>query len=163
MDEEIAEAVRKYGWDAISISDAQPPFLYSVGLMETYKHPELIVFGLDASNAHAMFSGIIHSIRNGQKFIDPGICSVQIGDVDRRVGFRRVHPTQHPRYLGFAMGFCRLLGRPVELEAMQAFWPDGAGKYPFEVGCELAVFDLQPRIDLALTPREIEQMEREWE
>jgi hypothetical protein len=163
MEEEIAEVVREYGWYALSIGDHDPPFLYSIGLMQTCDHPEFIVFGLDADNAHALFSGLIESIRAGQSFAQPGVYSVTIGGDHHRVGFRCVHPTQHPLYLGFAMGYCRYTGRLGELEAVQAFWPDSAGKFPFEVGCDLDVYRLQPRLDLALTPSEIRRFERQWE
>jgi hypothetical protein len=162
MDEEIAESVRKHGWDAISISDHKPPFLYSVGLMESQKHPELIMFGLEASNTHALFSKMIWDMGEGRRFTEPGVETIRIGEDEHRVGLRRVHPTQHQVYLGFAMGFCRLVGRIGELEAMQVFWPDRSGKFPFDVGCELGVFELQPRIDLELTPREIKRFERKW-
>jgi hypothetical protein len=46
---------------------------------------------------------------------------------------------------------------------MQAFWPDRAGKFPFEVGCDLAVYELQPRLDIGLSPREVRRFERLWE
>lgn len=61
------------------------------------------------------------------------------------------------------MGFIRRVGRAGELEAMQAFWPDHGDKFPFEVGCDLGVFQLQPRLELALTPSELRQFERRWE
>ena len=47
MEQEIAEVVREHGWFAASVGDHEPPFLYSIGLMQTCDHPELIVFGLD--------------------------------------------------------------------------------------------------------------------
>ena len=53
MEEEIAEVVREHGWYAASVSDHDPPFLYSIGLMQTSDHPELIVFGLEPDNALA--------------------------------------------------------------------------------------------------------------
>jgi Domain of unknown function (DUF4262) len=163
MEEEIAEIVREYGWYAASISDHDPPFLYSIGLMQTCNHPELIVFGLDGDNAHALLSGVIENIRTGQPFAQPGKRAVKIGEDERRVGFRTVHPTQHPLYLGFAMGYCRYIGHIGELEAVQAFWPDTDGKFPFEVGCDLEVYRLQPRLDLALTPSEIRRFKRQSE
>jgi hypothetical protein len=73
-----------------------------------------------------------------------------------------VHPTQHPLYLGFAMGFLTNIGRIGELQAMQAFWPDSWGKFPFEVGCDIDVHSLQPRLDIGLTPQEVQRFEREW-
>ncbi len=134
MEEEIAEVVREQGWYAASISDHDPPFQYTIGLMQTFNHPEFIMFGLEADNAHALFSGLVRDIRNGRSFAEPGVQTVSLRGDEHRVGFRRVHPTQHPLYLGFAMGYCRYIGRIGELEAMQAFWPDSSGKFPFDSG-----------------------------
>ena len=66
-------------------------------------------------------------------------------------------------YLGFAMGFLTNIGRIGELQAMQAFWPDRSAKFPFDVGCDLAVYRLQPRLDIPLTPREVRRFARQFE
>jgi hypothetical protein len=88
---------------------------------------------------------------------------VTIGNDEHRVGFRRVHPTQHPLYLGFAMGFLRTSGRIRELDAIQVFWPDSQGRFPFDTGCDYGAYRFQPRLDLSLTPREVRDFERQWE
>jgi hypothetical protein len=163
VEEEIAEVVRQHGWYAVSISDHQPPFLYTIGLIHTLDHPEFIMFGLEAGNAHALFSQLVRDIRSGRSYAEPGVYTISIGGDEYRVGFRRVHPTQHELHLGFAMGYCRYIGRIGELEAVQAFWPDAAGKFPFEVGCETEVYQLQPRLDIGLTPRELRRRRRRWE
>jgi hypothetical protein len=163
MDDEFAEDVRRHGWSMVTINDHKPCFQYTIGLMQTCSHPEFVIFGMDANNAHALFSGLVHNIRSGQSYAEPGIYTVAIGGDQHRVGFRRVHPTQHPVYLGYAMGFLTNIGRMGELEAAQAFWPDAAGKFPFEVGCDLAVYELQPRLDIGLTRREIRKWERRWQ
>jgi hypothetical protein len=162
VDDEIAEVVRQYGWYAANVSDCKPPFLYTIGLMQMYRHPEFIMFGLEASNAHALFSQLVRDLKAGQSYASPGIYTVTLAGHEHRVGFRQVHPTQHELYLGFAMGFMRNIGRLGELEAMQAFWPDRSGKFPFEIGCKQSVFELQPRLDLELTPREIRQFRQKW-
>jgi hypothetical protein len=163
MDEDFAEDVRAYGWSMASINDHKPPFQYTIGLMETLHHPEFVIFGLESDNGHALFSGLICEIRAGRSFAEAGVHTVSLGGDEHRVGFRRVHPTQHPPYLGFAMGFLTNIGRIGELEAVQAFWPDEAGKFPFEVGCDLAVCELQPRLDIGLTPREVRRFQRQFE
>lgn len=162
-EEKIAEVVREHGWFAANVFDHEPPFLYSIGLMQTYDHSELIVFGLDSQSAHALLSSLVRDIRGGQSFACPGATEVRVGEEDLRVGFRVVHPTQHPLYLGFAMGYCRYIGRMGELQATQVFWPDRDDKLPFEAGCDLEVYRLQPRLDIPLTPREIRDFERLWE
>src|SRR5262245_18063817 len=121
-DDEFAEDVRNHGWSFVNVYDHKPPFQYTIGLMETCCHPEFILFGLEASHAHALFSALIRDIRAGKSYADPGVCTVNVDGDDHQVGFRRVHPTQHELYLGFAMGFLRNIGRIGQLEAMQAFW-----------------------------------------
>ena len=131
--------------------------------MHTCCHPEFIVFGLEADNGHGLISGLVRDIRAGRSFAEPGIQVVGVGGDQHRVGFRRVHPTQHELYLGFAMGFLRNIGRIGELESVQVFWPDAPGRFPFEVGCESAVYRLQPRLDIGLPPREVWRWQRQWE
>jgi hypothetical protein len=162
MEEEIAEVVREHGWFAASISDHHPPFVYSIGLMQTCDHPELIVFGLEPSDAHGLLSRVVRGIRAGSTYAQPGVYGTVLGE-QNRIGVRRVHPTQHPLYLGFAMGYCRHIGRIGELEAVQVFWPDSGGKFPFEVGCDLGVYQCQPRLDIPLTPSEMREFRYLWE
>jgi hypothetical protein len=161
MEEEIAEVVREFGWYAASIYDHDPPFLYSIGLLSTLAHPEFVVFGLESNNAHALLSGLIRDIRAGQSFALPGVHALNLGE-DFRVALRLVHESQHPLYLGLAMGYCRHLGRIGQLQAVQVFWPDLSSKFPFDVGCDLDVYRLQPRLDVALTESEIRESERRW-
>lgn len=163
MEDEIAAIVRKHGWYAASISDHEPPFLYTIGLLQTFRHPEFVMFGLEADNAHALFSQLVRDLRAGKSYAEPGVHAANIGGDVHHVGFRRVHPTQHELYLGFAMGYCRDIGRWGELEAMQAFWPDRSGKFPFDAGCELEVNQLQPRLDIGLTAQELRKWRRQWD
>jgi hypothetical protein len=46
---------------------------------------------------------------------------------------------------------------------MQAFWADRAGKFPFDAGCDLKVYEAQTRLDLGLTPRELKRFRRQFE
>jgi hypothetical protein len=163
VDDEIAEIVREYGWYVANVNDHTPPFVYTIGLMETCRHPEFIIFGLDGDNAHALFSGLIHDIQSGKSFAEAGVYSINVGSDVHRIGIQQVHPKHHPLYLGFAMGFLRNIGRIGELQARQVFWPDSHGKFPFAAGCDLAVYDLQPRLDIGLTPREVKRFERRFE
>ena len=163
MDEEISDIVREFGWFGANINDADPPFFYTIGLMKTYNHPEFIVFGLESMNANVLIQSLILGLNNGQKYKQPDIYTITIGVEQHRVGIRKVHETQHPLYLGFAMGFMTGLGRMGELEAMQVFWPDRNGKFPFDSSCELEVYNCQPRLDIGLTPRESRRFQRQWE
>jgi hypothetical protein len=161
METEIAEVIREHGWFSANVFDAVPPFVYTIGLMQTWNHPELILFGREPNTAHRALSTMVESIRGGGSYREPSTYS-GILQGDSKIGLRCVDPTQHPLYLGYAMGYLTFIGRIGELQAMQVFWPDKTGKFPYEVGCDLDVFRFQPRLDLALTPSEIEAFEREW-
>ena len=104
MEDEIAEVVREHSWYGVCIIDHAPPFVYSVGLMQTCNHPEFIVFGIDPSHAHALLTALVREIRTGRSFAAPGVQPIGVGGEEHRVGFRPVHPTQHSVFLGAAMG-----------------------------------------------------------
>lgn len=84
MDDEIAGVVREHGWYAANVSDAESPFVYTIGLMQTFCHPEFIMFGLDAGNAHALYTQLVRDIRGGGSFAEPGVPAVHARGADGR-------------------------------------------------------------------------------
>lgn len=163
MEAEIDAAVRQCGWFALAVNDHQPPFQYTIGFTQTCDHPELIIFGLDSESAYEILAAIYKRIGMGRSFVEPGIHPVTVDNQARRIGCRPVDPTQHPLYLGFAMGYCRFRKTIGALKAVQAFWPDGDGRFPFDVGCDDEACRLQPRLDIALTASEQARFKRQWE
>lgn len=149
-DQRIAESVARNDWHAIAVSDQPPGFVYSCGLLTTFGHPELIIFGLETSLLYEILADMVALIRKGRVFSDAALH----GDVleSGSVAVRLVHPTQHSMFLGYAMGHCRHIGRAGELKALQVFWPDAAGHFPFNRECNPAVSKLQPRLDLSAEP-----------
>jgi hypothetical protein len=156
----IADNVERYGWHAISISDINPPFVYTVGLMRTFAHPEAIIFGLERREAHSILSVVVENLRAGCRYETAGKYDNVLEAY--AIGVRPVHTSQHERYLGYAMGFCREIGRIGELQAVQFFWPDRDGRFPFEPNCDLDAYNRQPRLDIPLTPSELEEMKTDW-
>jgi hypothetical protein len=130
MEDEIAEIVREHGWFAAAINDHEPPFLYSIGLMQTCDHPELVVFGLESTNAYALLAALIREIRTGQSFGSPGVYALSSGE-SGRIGIRPVHCSQHPLYLGFAMGFWRQSGRLRRIGGAAGLLARRDGQIPF--------------------------------
>ena len=153
----IADDVERFGWHCISISDADPPFLYSVGLMKTFDHPEAILFGLEPPAAHGILSVIVENLRDGARYETAAKYDNVLDGFP--IGVRPVDVSQHQIYLGYAMGFCREIGRIGELRTMQLFWPDVNGRFPFEANCDLDVYNRQPRLDIPLTPSELEELD----
>jgi hypothetical protein len=152
-EQSISEGVRKSGFRVLAISDHLPPFAYTVGLMFTYQHPELVIFGLQHARTDIL-RGMAHLMGQGRRFDAPNEYEL-VPNV--KVATRPVHPTQHEFYLGHAMGYCREQGRPGGLQAIEVFWPDKQGKFPFQPGCEESVWRQQPRVDQPLGPIEIQE------
>jgi len=53
--------ISNYGLQVIMVSgtDYSPSFAYSIGLFETYKHPEIICFGLAKKFREKWFAGLV--------------------------------------------------------------------------------------------------------
>jgi hypothetical protein len=145
-DEEIARSVAKLGWHAITVNDTSPDFVYTCGLVTTFEHPELIIFGLGSREGYSVFAVMVEEIRNGRSFAKPGTYDGILEECP--IAIRKVHPSQHEIYLGYAMGHCRLMGNATGLRARQVFLPDKEGRFPFDTGCDLDVSQLQPRLNL---------------
>jgi hypothetical protein len=153
FENKIAADVANKGFSLLTVSDTDPPFAYTVGLMFSLSHPELIIFGMPESGP-AILRGMIQLIRKGNRYDAPDVYDIA-GVL--KVGTRPVHKTQHEFYLGFAMGYCREQGRWGELQALQVFWPDRQGRFSFQPGCDEKVWAAQPRLDQPLTPSEIRE------
>ena len=153
VEQSISETVGKHGFQVLAIGDHRPPFAYTVGLMFTWQHPELIIFGIREAGPNIL--------RLIARMISEGIRFDAQDERDLKgilkVATRPVHPTQHEFYLGYAMGYCREQGKIGGLQAVQVFWPDKKGRFPFQPGCDEKVWAAQPRLDQALGPMEIRE------
>lgn len=61
---QAGENIKKFGWHAVGVGSgadslAEPTFIYTVGLRETFDHPELVVSGLPMQTAHSLISSAI--------------------------------------------------------------------------------------------------------
>ena len=157
-DDLIAQDIEQYGWACITIHDAEKPFAYTAGLMHTYQHPELIIFGRLKDDS-GILDSLVTEIRNGRRIDEPRSYDLLEGFP---IATRPVHKTQHELYLGLAMGFLTNIGRMGELEAVQVFVPDIRGIYPFQPNCSLTVYESQPRLDIGLTKSELADWRRQW-
>ena len=161
-DEYIAQSIRKHGWHAITVEAGEqtPGFLYTIGFMETYHHPEVIVFGLPVRIAHTLVSDMVEDFKHGTTYAHEGIYEGLLEGLP--VAIRPVHPTQHLLYFGYALGHIRQSKSLEPLEAVQLLWPDKAHTFPFETSCDGAVCRLQPRLDLVLPLSEREEFIQEY-
>ncbi len=140
----VIDDVRAYGWHGVWVAEDEegPGFNYSVGLLESLEHPELILFGLKREVMHDIMWEMVRSIQAGRRFEQPGLYDGIIEGLACAV--RPVHATQQRLYLGYALWYLRWRGGQRELQAVQVFWPGKDGRFPWEPGCAAVVAARQP-------------------
>jgi len=152
----LVDRVAKFGWVATAVSGdgEHPSFIYTTGLVATFDHPEVIIFGLENRLAYDILALVVSDIRADKRYSSPALYADLL---TAPMALRPVHPTQHMFYFGDTLGFYRLQGRPGGFTAVQLFWSDAAGLFPFDAACAPSVIDAQPRLYIARTPREIQE------
>lgn len=138
-----AQNIEKYGLQVISVfgTDYLPSFSYSIGLQQTYGHPEIICFGLNTDLMHALINDVAALIKQGMK-IEPEIMYTEIfKGLDAT--FLRVDPGNIDDYFGVAIEYYK----NDQFPAMQLVWPDYENRFPWEEGFAHSLTDKQPLLD----------------
>jgi hypothetical protein len=134
--EQIKKSIQDCGWHALSIFDPNgehQDFSYTIGLEESYGHPEIIIFGLKKETSHAIFSDLVLEIKSGIKF-EPNVKLKNVINGNFEVLFKPIIHSAYNEYLGTAVNY---YGHP--FRALVMFWPDKNNILPTEPGCELSI------------------------
>lgn len=130
-DAQVAHDIREYGWHCLHVlprfGEEGVGFTYTIGLVESYDHPELMIFGLGRERSHRVLCECANMIRAGTHFpTDIRISDVLARDFD--VMFRPVRRECFEEYLGTAL---RHYGER-EFEAYVLFWPDNENQFVWD-------------------------------
>jgi hypothetical protein len=128
--ERIVQDVTQYGFHMALLEgdDYMPAFVYTIGLYQTYKHPEIICFGLPTNLMSSIISHAGRLIKSGEKF-NPN--QPYQGFLEGySIQFLTVAQEHYPDYLGYAHWFYEGCHFPV----VQLLWPDKQHLYPWEEG-----------------------------
>jgi hypothetical protein len=146
-DKNIKSDVEKYGWTVALFekSTATPSFAYTIGLWKTFNHPEIVVFGLPINILYTILNDAGELVKGGKGLL----LNVDNNDIliNLPVQLRRVDASNIPDYFGFAQWFNEYEPFP----ALQLFWPDKAGKFPWE-----PTYDEKYRLDQPLLDRKLD-------
>jgi hypothetical protein len=138
-DRRLLADIAEYGWHIVGVSedDEGPGFAFSVGLLYTLNHPEILIMGLRQNIAASLINDMGDAIRNGAVFS----AGRQYDDIAAGfpLAFVAVDQRYYREYLGYALWFYRTLDFPV----LQCIWPDKAGVFPWEPAYDSRFFDLQ--------------------
>ena len=135
--------IDKFGLQVIMVSSTSycPSFAYSIGLTETYNHPEIICFGLSNDLGHAIINDIAELIKNGERFEAEKI-STEIFK-DSRAAFLKVDKKNIDDYFGAALNYYS----DKSFDALQVVWTDRNDKLPWEDNFEEEFLYKQPLLD----------------
>lgn len=138
--EKVAADIARVGWHVALVppDETTPGWAHTIGLLERFGHPELVVFGSDPQVLGPLLNALGARVREGAR-LEP---ETEVEGVVRGLALavRAVAPRWVQPFLGNAAWHCR---RP-ELPALQVFWPDARGRFPWEPGCDPAWRDDQP-------------------
>jgi hypothetical protein len=125
-EQKLVSDIEEVGWHVIMIpeDDEGPALAYSIGLFQTFGHPEIIVFGLDLEVMHHVINLIGEEVRRGQRFADGQTASGIIEGYDVR--FLDVARRHYPERFGYA----RWYYKGDDFPALQCLWPDKQGRFP---------------------------------
>jgi hypothetical protein len=131
FDAKVVADVREYGWHCVLVGNGEgdhaahdePSFAYTVGLMHTYGHPELVLMG-HWQYAHGILGAAVELVHEGAR-LAPGDESDDVLE-DYPVRFGAVADERRRELLAHAGWLYE--GRP--FPALQVILPDRAGRMP---------------------------------
>ena len=139
-EQKIISDIDTYGWHVINVlpEGYHPSHSFSIGLYRTFKHPEVVIFGLKASTAHVFINNIGQDIKDGMIFEAGG----EYPDLATGypVTFVEVPASRYSQHLGWALWFYGEKSFPV----LQMVWPDRSGNFPWHACFDPELHSLQP-------------------
>lgn len=121
------------------MEDAEGPgFSYTVGLFQTYRHPEVIIIGLRQQLCHILLNNIREDIKNGTRFqtgsFYPGVLD------DFQCVMLEVPARHFKEYAGYALWYYVNAKFPL----LQCLYPTVQGIFPWEKEWPEDIQNLQP-------------------
>lgn len=135
--------IDKCGLQVISINGSEylPPFSYSVGVWQSYSHPEIICFGLKIDLMHAILNDVAGIIkRDGRLNVSVNYTNI-FKDSDAQ--FLPVDPRNVGDYFGIALKYYKC----DQIPAMQLVWTDQNNRFPWESDFQEGLLYKQPLLD----------------
>jgi hypothetical protein len=139
-EKKVLTDINEYGWTAINIleDDGHPPWSFTIGLYETWNHPEFIVIGRSRATSHAMLKALSLDIELNcpPDLTDPGGFLI----LGMKCHFLEVNTRYYSDYVGFAKWFYRKRHFPL----FQIVWPHSDGAYPWSLHAPKSFKEWQP-------------------
>ena len=120
--------VKKHGLQIIHVfgNEDNPHFSYTVGLFESYLHPEIIIIGLKRELAQVLLNNMAYDIKNGKNYT---VGEFHEGVLDDFLCyFGEVPKSEYKESVGWAIWFYEGSDFPL----IQCVYPTVSGKFAWE-------------------------------
>jgi hypothetical protein len=142
-DKKLLDDIKTYGWHILKVFDENgemPDFAYSVGAYHSFNQPEIILCGLELDDMHKIINEVVEAMKAGKQILADTPYPDFLDGYD--CVFRPVKKSHYEEYLGYANWFYK----GEDFPALQCFWPDRNGHYPWEENFAQGLIDFQPRL-----------------
>jgi hypothetical protein len=126
-EKKVLSDIAAFGWHCVQIfaEENQPEYSFTVGLFESFDHPELVIFGLKAPIAHRILCIAVNAARAGAP-LDLTQCTDALLE-GYSCCFVEVPQREYGSYVGFAQWYYQGNGFPL----YQVVWPSRTGLFPW--------------------------------
>ena len=132
--------VAEYGWHCMNVleDDGHPPWSFTIGLYETWRHPELIIIGRSRTTAHHVLDRIAAALDDNHR-VDLSQPASDL--IPGSTCFLLEVAAQHYHdYVGYARWFYR----DKQFPHYQIVWPSNDGHYPWGPNAPKSFKEWQP-------------------
>jgi hypothetical protein len=65
----VISDIAEYGWHSVNVleDDGHPPWTFTIGLYETWNHPELIIIGRSRATAHHILNTVATGLEDNRR------------------------------------------------------------------------------------------------
>ncbi|WP_226469898.1 DUF4262 domain-containing protein [Luteimonas panaciterrae] len=140
----VLRNIKTYGWHCnhVFADQEQSGFSYTIGLYESYGHPEMIIFGLPHTITHPILIDIADAAKSGRPFDLSKPTDALI--VDYSCCFAEVSADRYEEHATAARWYYRDKPFP----AYQIIWPSREGLFPWHPSATGQFRAVQPVIAL---------------
>jgi hypothetical protein len=129
-DQRVIDDVERYGLHITNIlaEGELPPFSFTIGLYKTWRHPEVLIYGLKHESAQDILNGVADELRRGRAFSAGEEYEGLLEGY--RCTFKPIPASQIAEHLGVASWFYEHEPFP----ASQLIYPDRSHRWPWDPG-----------------------------
>lgn len=139
----IEDNINKHKWTVMYVGPGEdsPSFAYTIGLMEHFGHPDIVMFSLPFDAAEGLAYNIVENILKPGQTCEEGFSHDKVAE-GLSIRFLTVAKQEDCEQLSVLRHYNAERG--LDLAVMQMVWPDSNNTFPWEEAFDPALSELQP-------------------